>query len=280
MAEDLVDAYTYVSKSGPGSLAHDLHKPGIIDPSRIVIAGMSGGGYCAVVTALEILKKIPTSPELRKPAALAMIYPMLDFLSDYWVGGSDLSDDQDLHPSEEDFQAGRKDFERIMREKEVSFGEGFPPPGVDIVHHGRWNLLRYVLKVPLLIDTLTGSSGLGKKLSSVESISTSTGAAKREQLVPSEARRLFVLDFDNLTSELPPVFVVHGLGDTAVPHEDSDKFTQKTKALGVPTRYWPLEGFNHDFDMEYSDLEETNESDIGAKALGELLLALEGVVGS
>ena len=154
------------------------------------------------------------------------------------------------------------------------------PPGVAIVHHGRWNLLRYVLKVPLLIDTLTGSSGLGKKLSSVESILPSLDVAQLEELVPSEARRLFVLDFDNLTSELPPVFVVHGLGGTAVPHGDSDKFTQKTKALGVPTRYWPLEGINYDFDMEYSDLEETDESDIGAKALWELLLALEGVVRS
>jgi acetyl esterase/lipase len=103
--------------------------------------------------------------------------------------------------------------------------------------------------------------------------------------VPLKAHHLFVVDFDNLTSDMPPLFIVHGLADTTVPHEDSDKLVEKTKALGVPTRYWRLEGLDHEFDFGFPNLEiaenKIGEEDIiGAKAIRELLQGLDEVVGT
>ena len=279
VAEDLLDAFRYVARSGDGGLSHDLNKPGLVDPSRIIIAGHSGGGYSAVLATIEIVKRISASPEFRKPAATVAVYPMLDFLSPKWS-----SEGIDLGASREDIEAGRKDLERRLASKEISFGERFPDNEADIIYHGRWDLMRYIVKVPLFVNYLTGISDLGKKLASAASTSPSYEAAK-EEIVPPKARHLFVLDFDNLTSDFPPLFVVHGLADTAVPFEDSDKLVEKTKTLGIPTRYWRLEGFDHDFDLGYPDLENADPKvpemgDIGQKALRELLQGLDGLLGT
>jgi acetyl esterase/lipase len=277
LSEDLVDAYRYVSNSGNNSLSHDLNKPGLIDPSRIIIAGHSGGGYSAVLATLEVLKRISTS-DLKKPVATVAVYPMLDFLSPKWS-----CEGVDLGTSKEDFEAGRKDLERRLASKEVSFGERFPDNEADIIHHSRWDLMRYILKAPLFVDYFSGVKGLGEKLASAQSASPSTYETAREEIVPLEARPLFVLDFGNLTSAMPPLFVLHGLADTAVPFEDSDRLTEKTKTLGIPTRYWRLEGLDHDFDLEFPDLESTEAGnletgDIGRQAVREMLKGLDAVL--
>lgn len=203
---------------------------------------------------------------------------MLDFLSPKWS-----CEGIDLGPSEEDFEAGRKDLERRMASKEVSFGERFPNTEAEMIHHSRWDLMRYIVKVPLFVDYFTGVKGLGKKLASAQSASPSSYETAREEIVPLEARPLFVLDFENLTSAMPPLFVFHGLADTAVPFEDSDRLTGKTKGLGIPTRYWRLEGFDHGFDLEYPDLESpempiSESDDIGKNAVREMLKDLDGLL--
>ena len=53
-----------------------------------------------------------------------------------------------------------------------------------------------------------------------------------EEIVPEDARRLFVVDFGNLKEGILPLFVVYRLADTAVPFEDSDKLVAKTKSFG------------------------------------------------
>jgi hypothetical protein len=40
-----------------------------------------------------------------------------------------------------------------------------------------------------------------------------------------------------------------------VPFEDSDKLTDRAKALGVSTTYWELEGLGPKFDLGFPDLE-------------------------
>ncbi|KAF8848467.1 alpha/beta-hydrolase [Acephala macrosclerotiorum] len=217
ISEDLVDAYRYVSNN----LSQDLRKPGLIDSSRIILAGHSGG-YCAVKTTLEVLKRTSTESDLKRPVVTIVVYPMLDFLSPKWsIQGIDL--------------------------------------------------------VPVFVDHFTGINGLGKKLASA--------GTTMEEAIPLKERPLFVLDFDNLTPEMPPLFVIHGLADTAVPFEDSDKLVEKTKALKIPTRYWRLEGLDHEFDLEFPDLERRDvvmpeDARVGKQAVRELLQGLGSVLQS
>jgi acetyl esterase/lipase len=273
LSEDLLSAYSYVSND----LSAALNKPSLVEPSKIIIAGHSGGGYCAVKATLEVLK----SPDLRKPAATVSVYGMFDFLAPKWsVEGIDISS-----LSDDDAEAGRKDLERRMNSKEISFGEKFADSEAEMVHHTRWNLMRYILKKPVYVDYFSGVSGLGKKIASVHPVEQSSYEKTMQELVPIQTRHLFVVDFENLKSDMPPLLVVHGLADTAVPHEDSDKLVEKTKALGVSTRYWRLEGLDHEFDFGFPDLEiaETKigkEDELGVEAIRELLQELDKVVGT
>jgi acetyl esterase/lipase len=249
----------------------------LVDPTRIIIAGHSGGGYCAIKATLEVLK----SPDLQKPAAAVSVYGMFDFLAPKWsVEGTDIS-----NLSDEDAEAGRKDLERRMASKEISFGEKFAESEAEMVHHMRWDLMRYILKKPVYVDYFSGVSGLGEKIAWVQPLAPDSYETVMEEVVPLKAHHLFVVDFDNLTSDMPPLFIVHGLADTTVPHEDSDKLVEKTKALGVPTRYSRLEGLDHEFDFGFPNLEiaenKIGEEDIiGAKAIRELLQGLDEVVGT
>ncbi|PMD40954.1 alpha/beta-hydrolase [Hyaloscypha variabilis F] len=272
IASDLVAAYDYVSTS----LSSNLNKPGLIDPSRIIVAGHSGGGYCAVLSTLEVMK----SSTLKKPVATVAIYPMLNFLSPKWaVEGIDFGG-----LSDQDAEAGRKDLERRLAAKEISFGEKFAESEALMVHHTRWNMMRYVVKKALFVDYFSGISGLGKKIAAAQPVEAAAYEKFIEEIVPEDVRHLFVVDFGNLKAEMPPLFVVHGLADTAVPFEDSNKLTEKTRALGVPTKYWQLEGYDHDFDLGFPDLEviELEKSDdeyLGKKAIKEVLQGLDEVVG-
>lgn len=79
------------------------------------------------------------------------------------------------------------------------------------------------------------------------------------------------------------MFAVHGIADVDVPVRDSDRLFEQTKALGVPTRYWRLEGLTHEFDLGFLDLEIgetkiTDEDIVGAKAIMELLQGLDAVI--
>jgi acetyl esterase/lipase len=271
LSEDLLAAFSYVSMS----LSNALNKPTLVDPSRIIVAGHSGGGYCAVKATLEVLK----SPELPKPAATVSIYGMFDFLAPKWsVEGIDIS-----KLSDEDAIAGEKDLERRMASKEISMGEKFANSEAEMVDHTRWNLMRYILKDPVFVDYFSGVSGLGKKLASVQPVEPASYEKVMEELVPLEARQLFVVDFGNLKPQMPPLFVVHGIADVDVPVRDSDRLFEQTKVLGVPTRYWRLEGLAHEFDLGFPDLEIpdtkiTDEDILGAKAMMELLQGLDAII--
>jgi len=220
------------------------------------------------------------SPALKKPVATVAIYPMLDFLSPKWaVEGIDFG-----ALSDEDAEAGRKDLERRLAAKQINFGEKFAETEAEMVHHTRWNMMRYVVKKPVFVDYFSGVSGLGEKIAAVQPVAHDSYEKVMGEIVPEDARRLFVADFGNLLPKMPPLFVVHGLADTAVPFEDSDKLTAKTRALGVQTKYWRLEGLDHEFDFEFPDLgtgelEVSNSDYIGKKAIKELLQGLDEVVG-
>lgn len=279
LAEDLLDAFLYVSGSADRGLSHDLRKPGFVDRSRIVIAGSSGGGFCSVLATLEVLKRAArssSSPEIPKPAVTVALYPMLDFLSPTWsIEGIDLG------LSEDDAKAGRADLERRIASGNISFGERFPENNEEMVNHSRWKMMRYIIQTPVFIDYLTGTRGLSQKLAAVAKT-----ADVPESVVPEKARSLFVLNFTNLTSDMPALFVIHGSADAKVPVADSDKFTEMTKALGVPTTYWRLDGFDHDFDLAYGDLEGDEgerialsiEQDAGRVAIKQLLRGLDDIL--
>lgn len=99
--------------------------------------------------------------------------------------------------------------------------------------------------------------------------------------MPDHARKLFPVDFDNMSSGFPPLFVVHGKDDTDVPLEDSKVLVRRCQESKVPAQYWWLEGLDHCFDFAYGDLENspTEKNDVGLVGLKSVVSALENLVG-
>jgi hypothetical protein len=77
-----------------------------------------------------------------------------------------------------------------------------------------------------------------------------------------------------------------------VPFEDSDKLTEKAKALGVLTTYWQLVGLDHEFEtltltwvfpiwkaLRSREIEASDVESSGWRYMKELLPRLDEVVG-
>jgi len=54
--------------------------------------------------------------------------------------------------SEEDTETGRKDLERRMASKKISFGVKFANSEAGMVYYTQWNLMCYILKAPVYVD--------------------------------------------------------------------------------------------------------------------------------
>jgi hypothetical protein len=93
-------------------------------------------------------------------------------------------------------------------------------------------MMRYVVKKPVFVDYFSGVHGLVSEIAAMQPVDPASYEKAIEEIVPEDARRLFVVDFRNLKEGMPPLFVVHGLADTAVPFEDIDKLAAKTKSFG------------------------------------------------
>jgi hypothetical protein len=133
-----------------------------------------------------------------KAIAIVAVYPMPDFGV----------------LSEEDAETGREDLERRIASKEISFGEEFANSEAEMVYYTRWTLICYIVKAPVYADYFSGISGLGKKLMSVQSAAPVSYKKVMDENVPTNTRHISVVDFENLTPGMPPLFVVHGLADS------------------------------------------------------------------
>jgi hypothetical protein len=157
--EDLLSTYRYVTND----LSTPLSKPGLVDPSCIIVAGHSGEGYSSILATLEVMK----SADLKRPLATVAVCPMLDFWSLKWsvecIDFGVLSD--------ENTETGREDLERRMALKKISFGEELANSEADGdgVFYS-WTLMCYIVKAPVYVDLFSGISGLGKRLASVQPV--------------------------------------------------------------------------------------------------------------
>jgi hypothetical protein len=150
------------------------------------------------------------SPDLKRPLETVAMCPMLDFRSLKWsvecVNFGVLS--------EEGAETGREGLERRMASKEICFGEEFANSEAEMVYYTRWTLICYIVKAPVYADYFSGISGLGKKLMSVQSAAPVSYKKVMDGNVPTNTRHISVVDFENLTPGMPPLFVVHGLADS------------------------------------------------------------------
>lgn len=223
-----------------------------------------------------------------RPAAVLALYPMVDLLSSWWTAESH----EDSTLSAKKMELVQTKIRHRIANENFSFGEMFAETDEEVYEQPRWELVRYILQSATFADHLTGIDGLCEKLAS-KSISSSmqihqekTSSPEsyeqlKSDLVPENARKLFPVDFDNMSSEFPPLFVVHGQGDRDVPLEDSKVLVSRCHQLNVPVQYWWLEGLDHCFDFEYSDLENSTVgiNDVGLVGLKSIVSALESLVG-
>ncbi|KAL2012300.1 hypothetical protein VTN00DRAFT_5018 [Thermoascus crustaceus] len=251
LVEDLGDAYTFVSRT------LNVEIPGLVDTSRLVIAGSSGGGYCAVQGGTRFRDPVPK--------AILAIYPMGDPTSRIWTtkGGRDMN----VSPAEA--AEIRAEIDQILRSKEISFGQTFPPDGDLENKHPRWRLVRYIVQEGLYVDYLTAVKGLGTAI-----------ATRGKTAIPEHVRSLFPTDF-TVTKDLPPLIVTHGTVDRSVPVQDGEALVQKCREVGLPVAYFRVEGRDHDFDLPYNSVEDDDETDdVGKKALQGCLKELDKLIPS
>jgi acetyl esterase/lipase len=255
LIQDLRDVYKYVVQS------LNVEFPSLIDLKRIIVAGGSGGGYCVELLGAQFKS---TDMNLKPPpAALLALYPMSNPCSEMWTS-TGLRWDEGLSAPETAETAA--DIERRLADQEVSFGEAFPEDE-NMNTHKRWNTLRYILEQALFVDYLTGVKGLGAAI-----------ADRGPEAIPGYLQELFPTHF-SITSQLPPLIVVHGTKDVDVPVTDGEAWINKCREVGAKVTYYPVEGMDHAFDITYESVEgEDLGDDRGKIAVAESLKELDSLI--
>jgi acetyl esterase/lipase len=97
----------------------------------------------------------------------------------------------------------------------------------------------YLLQSGLFNSVLTGIPTLSQELAPLSE-------KEREKALPVEKRRLF--PHLNVHKDLPPMFLLHGTKDSAVPIEESRNMKTLLEAVGVHVELVEVEGADHGFD--------------------------------
>ncbi|KAK1535743.1 hypothetical protein CPAR01_09285 [Colletotrichum paranaense] len=198
--EDAADAYKWALSSLPEIIGRPV--------GSILVGGSSAGGYLALNTAVSAAQK---------PSALLLIYGMLDPSgSRYTTPGKNIFGRPPVEtgPILEKWPMAKASGEE---RKPVS---AYPISG-DPSADPRFALTSALHIDALFPDYMTGVSGLTRQIAT-------QGAAA----VPKEHQLLFPLDFGDF-SGFPPVMLLHGANDSAVPVECSTRAAEKLKASGV-----------------------------------------------
>ncbi|KAI3534665.1 hypothetical protein CSPX01_11960 [Colletotrichum filicis] len=198
--EDAADAYKWALSSLPEIIGRPV--------GSILVGGSSAGGYLALNTAVSAAQK---------PSALLLIYGMLDPSgSRYTTPGKNIFGRPPVEtgPILEKWPMAKASGEE---RKPVS---AYPISG-DPSADPRFALTSALHIDALFPDYMTGVSGLTRQIAT-------QGAAA----VPKEHQHLFPLDFGDF-SGFPPVMLLHGANDSAVPVECSTRAAEKLKASGV-----------------------------------------------
>ncbi|KXH66817.1 hypothetical protein CSAL01_04787 [Colletotrichum salicis] len=227
--EDAADAYKWAWSSLPEILGRPV--------GSLLVAGSSAGGYLALNTAVSAVKK---------PSALLLIYGMLDPSgARYTTPGKNIFGQPSIEtgPILETWPMSKASGEE---RKPVS---AYPISG-DPAADPRFALASATHIDALFPDYMTGVSGLARQI-----------AAQGVTAIPEEHQRLFPLDFGKL-SGLPPVMLLHGANDSAVPLDCSTRAAEKLEASGVRVLAEFPPDAEHGFDGRSGDVNvETSAGD-------------------
>ncbi|KAG8162923.1 hypothetical protein KVR01_007401 [Diaporthe batatas] len=230
--DDAAKVYQWVYSSLPEKLGRPIRS--------VLLAGSSAGAYLALNTAVSAVKK---------PDALLLIYGMLNPSgARYTTPGMNIMG-QPLVETGPILEAWPM--------SEAGSGEKKPVSAYPITNPAtdpRFALISALHIDALFPDYMTGVPGLARQI-----------AAQGVTAIPTEHMRLFPLDFGNLAG-LPPVMLLHGVDDTAVPLDCSTAAAEKLKASGVNIlTEFPSEA-QHGFDARAGvvDIETSNPDGVAA----------------
>ncbi|KAG6840236.1 hypothetical protein C0991_008020 [Blastosporella zonata] len=239
-----------------------------IDPEAIAVAGSSAGGLCTYLAAMHC-----TSP---KPKAIVSMYGMGgDFFTPHYLTpktkpffrGREILDPRDfakyLHPNHDPdmpFDHASREFaalQPIADSALVYHPQTYHIPGYPA--SPRMFITRLYLQLGVFIDYYTGmhdNGGISPVLRDILASRTNLSPEADEPefddrvraLIPEEHRGLFP-QFAAL-ADWPPIVLVHGTEDSAVPIWDSKTLARRLKARGVDVELWEVEGREHSFDYE------------------------------
>ncbi|KAJ4177295.1 hypothetical protein NW755_013917 [Fusarium falciforme] len=224
---DSVDAYNWVATTLGVRIGAQI--------GPIAVVGSSAGGYLALTTAGLVTGK--------KLSAVALIYGVLDpSAARYHTKGSNIFFQPcvDAGPVLEYI----KSLQAKGTEGQIS-GHPFPTnPAADprsaivAVFHGE----------ALFPDYLTGVAGLGERIHE-----------QGIEAIPKEHRKLFPVAFGQAAT-LPPIFILHGKNDAAVPVDQGVDTANKLRGLGVAVTADFPDDAQHGFDSALGNIDiETSE---------------------
>lgn len=211
--DDALDAYNWVVDKLGTALSLDL--------GPVVLAGSSAGAFLALTTAAS---------SVHRPRAVVSLYGLLDLADERYVTkGANI-----LGLPLIETRSVLERFPSASQRGTVSV-PGYPWPE-DLMGDDRFALVMALHIEALLPDFATGIVGFGQSL-----------AAKGRDVVPETDRRLFIGTF-GYPSGLPPVFLLHGQDDAAVPFRISESTADRLRQAGARVTTEFPDNAQHGFD--------------------------------
>ncbi|EPT02218.1 hypothetical protein FOMPIDRAFT_1047924 [Fomitopsis schrenkii] len=189
-----------------------------LDPERLAVMGISGGGYAARAAALY------AEP---RPRAAYLLYAMGgDFLSDHWLAVKEPAATLVIGPI--DIKPGWDAVKHLL--------ENEPAPATE-APSGRLTLLSWFWRTGTLLDHVLG-----------EPISAGLRALPKDgrlAAVPVRLRPALLLETQSGPGGFPPTFLLHGGADAVVPVAESRATYERLLGAGVEVEIAVIEGAPH-----------------------------------
>ena len=216
----------------------------------VVFAGVSAGGWCALVAAHHFCAAQRVSPVSLRPKALLLLYPMLYLSSPRWCQPIFVAPEPMCDSAVQEHLVSA---DQRIRDRQISLGEPFPTSEEEIRTRKRLPLLWAIMQSGKWLDFLTGREGFAADVASC-----GIEAAIKKRKVNHNLEQLFSLDFANFQSSTAavPTIIVHGTKDHEVPISESETLVKKIKDTRIPgsntgvVRLYSVEGAGHVFDLD------------------------------
>ncbi|CAF1004566.1 unnamed protein product [Rotaria sp. Silwood1] len=226
---DVKSLFNYLSSD---QLNKDLNDVSYrIDPSRLAVAGASGGAYVAYLAAVNAIPKPKAvfslyglGGHLISPFYYSVKSPMTINVADYQLYLNSID--------------GKSDFLRPL--SDVPLAWPIPEDGEKARTTGA--LAQVFIETGTLLDYLTGIRGLSEILRS-----TSASEQDARKKIPKEAQCLFP-ELD--VAAFPPTYLVHGTADQAAPADNSTFLARQLEFSHIPHILMLAEGRSHGFNAE------------------------------